>query len=325
MYNPAIAMLFGLLNTCLLNLAKAMERHGIEIFDQIRAKIKNSDGVLDDPQLKDQNIDVNDVKKPTIYIVGFILNQTPALWAMLSNMYSEGNSSYFTSMSGVGLIVLLIYSSKVLDEPVNKPEIIGAVVLIIGTLIIGIENIYRPEPTTEINLVTVWVFLIIYLVIGGFLMALSLKKGSPLVLGIVFGAFAGGCGALDPFFKSIAQNWGVEEAGFLPDITNPFAVIIFILSFATGTGSFLITQWGFARDADASVLVPSQTTTNILVPVFVYIITYPGEYAVYWTTVIGFALIIMGIILMQSFKQPRSFENIEIENVEEHIDIIEKE
>lgn len=327
MYSPALAMLFGLINTMLIHLAKAMERHGIEIFDQIRARVSKQDSETSDAidiELREKDIDVTDVKKPTIYIIGFALNQTPALWAMFSNMFSQGNSNYYSSMGGVGLIVLLIYSAKILNEPVRKPEIIGAIILITGTLIIGIENIFRPEPSTEIQLTSLWIFLGLYVAIGVMLMVFAIKKNDPLSLGIIFGGFAGGCGAMDPFFKSVSQLWGVEEAGFLPDITNPFAVIIFILSFGVGTASFLITQWGFARDADASVLVPTHTTASILVPVIVYLISYPGQYTIYWTTILGFALIVIGIVLMQGFKEKDKFENIEVENPLDYVEIDEK-
>ncbi|MHA1340031.1 MAG: hypothetical protein ACTSRZ_09435 [Promethearchaeota archaeon] len=301
MYSPLIAMLFGIVNTTALHLAKSMERHGIEIFDQIRAKIKSS---------KENSVaDVESrIKKPVIYIIGLIINQTPPLWALLSNMFSGGNSSYFTSMFGIGLIILMIYSVKILKEPIKKIEYIGAVLLILGTLTIGIENLYRPEPQTELNLFNTWLIIGIFILISIIFIIVGHVKNKPILVGILFGAVAGGCGGLDPFFKSMGQTYGVEEAGLLPDFSNPYAVIVWIASFGLGTAGFLITQWGFAKKTDASILVPTYNSIYIVLPVIVYLFAYPGEYQIFITTILGFALIIIGIILMQAFRKSTAFE-----------------
>lgn len=294
MYSPIIAMLFGVLNTIILHIAKAMERHGIEVFDQIRAKLKN-EGTAEQ---------VEGTKKPTIYLIGLILNQTPFLWAMLSNMFSSGNASYYTSMFGLGLIALMFYSTKILHEKIQKIEYVGAAILIIGTLIIGVENINRPEPVMEMNLTGTWVAIIIFLIVGILGIIIAHKKNNPMLVGIVFGAVAGGCGAMDPFFKAIGQSWGVEGSGFLPDFTNAFAVIIFLVSFGVGSVAFWVTQWGFAKKSDASVLVPCYNSVYIVWPIILYLVAYPGEYLIFPTTILGLLLTITGIVLMQAFRKP---------------------
>ncbi|MBD3351974.1 MAG: hypothetical protein GF364_10860 [Candidatus Lokiarchaeota archaeon] len=292
MYSPALAMLFGIVNTMVLHLAKSMERHGIEVFDQIRAKLKKEKGESEEG-----------AKKPVIYLVGLALNQTPMLWAMLSNMFSDGNSSYHTSMFGLGLIVVMLYSSRILGETIQKIEYVGAIIMIIGTVIIGIENINRPKPEMEMILVNAWILIGLYLAIGIIGLIVAYKKNNPLVTGIIFGLFAGGSGGMDPFLKAVGQSYGVESAGFLPDLLNPIAILIFVLSFGVGTAAFLITQWGFARDADASVLVPCYNSLYIVWPIILYLFAYPGEYLIYPTTIAGLMLIITGILLMQGFKR----------------------
>ncbi len=128
------AMGWGIVSTVLLHISKAMERQGIEIFDQIRAKIKNSGANIE-----------GGAKKPTIYIVGLIINNLTIIWMMLATS-SGAPASFFTSVFGIGLIALMIYSSRILHEPIQKIEIIGAIILVLGTLIIGIELIYTPQP-----------------------------------------------------------------------------------------------------------------------------------------------------------------------------------
>jgi len=299
MYSPFLAMLFGVLNTICLHLAKSMERHGIEIFDQIRTKFKP----------KDQSIqNISNIKKPAIYIIGVIINQTPPLWALLSNLYSAGNSSYFTSMFGVGLIILMVYSVKILKEPIKKIEYIGAIILIVGTLIIGLENFYRPEPKTQLNLTNTWTCISIFCIISICFLLIGHIKNKPILVGILFGAVAGGCGGLDPFFKSMGQTYGVENAGIFPDFRNPYNVIVWIASFGIGTMGFVITQWGFAKKTDATILVPTYNSVYIILPVIIYLFAYPGEYRIFSSTIIGFTLIIAGIIMMQIFRKTTAFE-----------------
>ncbi|MHA1451963.1 MAG: hypothetical protein ACTSRD_03780, partial [Promethearchaeota archaeon] len=119
-----IAIIMGLVNTLLMNLAKGMQRHGIVIFDR-----KNKENT--DSNQKEEN----KAKKPAIYIIGVILNQIPFLWIMISNIFAP--YTYFTSMYGIGLVLLLWYSHKYLKEAITKRKIIGAVILIIGTIILG--------------------------------------------------------------------------------------------------------------------------------------------------------------------------------------------
>ena len=72
-----LGILFGLLGTCILHLAKSMERHGIEIFN---TKVK----------LKEKG------KKPAIWFIGFILNNTIFIYQLLGN-YFAGAGVYSSS------------------------------------------------------------------------------------------------------------------------------------------------------------------------------------------------------------------------------------
>ncbi|MBD3351973.1 MAG: hypothetical protein GF364_10855 [Candidatus Lokiarchaeota archaeon] len=293
MYIPIVAMLFGIINSVIINLAKAMQRHGIETFDQIRAKVK-----------KEGDFEaVKGTKKPTIYIIGFALNQTPMLWAMLSNMFSEGNSSYYTSMFGIGLIVLMLYSAKILKEEIKKIEYIGSFILILGTIILGWENSQRPEFKGDPNLVALLVLIVIMVGLGVTGVFITHKLNKPLYVGIVFGLFVGYIGALDPILKGIGQSYQVEDTGFLPDFSNPIATILFLASFIFATTAFLTSQWGFAKKADASVLVPCISCMQVAFPILLYTVTYRTEYQVTWITMLGLAITIIGIVLMQIFKE----------------------
>ncbi|MFX1534012.1 MAG: hypothetical protein ACFFDI_07230 [Promethearchaeota archaeon] len=182
---PILAMLFGIIGTSQLHLAKAMERQCIEIFDQIKAKLKIREG-------EDKDI-AGGIKKPVIYTVGMVLNHTVFVWQMLGASF--GLASHYTSMFGLGLIVLMVYSSQILKEKITRTEYVGAAILITGTLILGFENMNQQSfDRSNVNAIAAVFFLLIFLLIGVIITRFTLKKNIPLITGILFGFFAGGCG-----------------------------------------------------------------------------------------------------------------------------------
>ena len=283
-------MSVGILSTVLIHISKAMERHGIEIFDQIRAK--RSGGSKNEPHTEEN------VKKPKIYVAGVLLNFTAPIWAILAGRYAA--PSYFTSMYGLGLIALMFYSSNILHEPIEKIEYIGAGILILGTLVLGIENIFRPElDMSAIDLSQIWLILGLLILIGGICVVFAYKNGKPMVVGLIFGLFAGATGGLDPVLKGIAQNLG-GTAGFTP--STPSGWWIFFVSFCLAATAFSFTQWGFAKDARASTLVPAYNSLYVVLPIIVMSIALPG-FEITGYTILGMALVVTGIVLMQAFKK----------------------
>ena len=312
-----IAIFWGVWSTILLHLSKAMERHGIEIFDQIRVKIKNegSEAVVTVDVKVDTEVNANiytevdivaevdekSVKKPTIYIIGLIINNLTPIWAMLATMNGQP-STYFTSMFGIGLIALMFYSTKILHETINKIEYVGVFLLICGAMVIGVESIGRPDISSQIatiNLSLIFIIIGIIILIGIIGVYSAIKTKKPLIIGVFFGLFAGACGSLDPTLKGIGQTFG-GEAGFLP--STGIGWVVFLISFGAGTIAFTFTQWGFAKKADASVLVPCYNSMYIIIPQIIYVIAIP-EYLFYPTTYFGLGLTILGIILMQVFRK----------------------
>ena len=274
----------GIVNTLTMNLAKGMQRHGIVIFD--RKNKENTDSI---------QTGENKTKKPAIYIIGVILNQMPFLWIMISNIFAP--YTYFTSMYGIGLVLLLWYSHKYLKETITKRKIIGAVILIIGTIILGVDGILRPELNmADINIVSSSIFIGVLIVLAVIFVPLSIKTKSPFVIGIVFGIIGGSFQSLDAVIKGIGQSFGAEKTGFFP--SNTIGWIIFLISFLSGTFSFLLSQIGFSKKTDASVQVPVANSSFIVIPILIQTISLPG-YGVTVLMVIGVITVVVGIVLMQ--------------------------
>ena len=68
--NTWIAILIGILSTTQLHLAKALERQGIEVFEQLRVRLKKTGEQIE-----------GSIRKPIIYMVGVTLNNTVFLYA----------------------------------------------------------------------------------------------------------------------------------------------------------------------------------------------------------------------------------------------------
>jgi drug/metabolite transporter (DMT)-like permease len=283
MTNIPLVLFLGILSTIQTHLAKALERQGIEVFEQIKAKFQKSGEPVE-----------GGIKKPVIYTIGFILNSTLFVWSTLAQPY--GPPALFTSMFGMGLVFLMGYAAFVLKEKISRRELIGAAAIVTGTLVIGLENISRPESDRfTMNLTAMLIALGIWLTVSLILIIASSWTRDLRLIAFAFGSLAGGLGSLDPFFKGIGQNYG-GQSGILP--SNVVGTIFFVSSFFIGFLAFVVTQFGFARKVRASSLVPIYNASFIGLPIVWQAFLLPG-YHITCSTVLGILLIIAGVVIMQ--------------------------
>ncbi|MHA1148549.1 MAG: EamA family transporter [Promethearchaeota archaeon] len=290
-----LGLCLGLLNTCQLHLAKAMERHGIEIFSR-------------DKTFKEKN------KKPLIYIVGLVLNNTLFIYTFTGLMFTS--AAVFNSVFGMGLIVLMLYSHFILKEEIKKPEKIGAILIIIGTLLVGILYITEPITAEEFNYTNFYIFMLILAIVFSALLIFSHK--TRIAIAFIFGAIAGAFGGLDSALKRV----GFKNLGFLDAFLGVFRLeilsIIFLMSFLVGSLAFLLTQIGFAKGADASKLVPMFNSFCMITPIVFEFFIYGA--IISFGKILGISIIIVGIFLMNIFK---NLKELQLENLNESV--IEKE
>ncbi|MEM7180559.1 MAG: hypothetical protein AAF518_06580 [Spirochaetota bacterium] len=286
MSNYAIAMLLGILGTTVYHLSKGMQKQGIESYGLVLSWLKR--------EITSQEIG-KQLDKPIIYVLGMLLNGSLPIILIVSGKFAP--ASYFTSMSGLGLIVLMVYSARILKEPVTKNVVIGSVVLILGTVFLGVENMYRPTlDMSKIYTNRVWTFVGVYMLVSLLFLALVLRRGSVFLIGISFGLFTGFAACLDPIYKAIGQNLG-GRAGYFPSTIEGW--LVFLASFLFGFVSLTMTQWGFALKARASVLIPIHNSVLVTLPICIQVIALPG-YKVTYITLIGLVLTIAGILSMNT-------------------------
>nr|MDO8115331.1 hypothetical protein [Candidatus Sigynarchaeota archaeon] len=250
---------------------------GIQVFDQLRAKLKKEDTHFE-----------GKVKKPLIYLAGTILNMVEPVWLIIANLFGE-SPAIVTSMFGIGLVFLLLYSARVLHEHITRREIFGALVIIAGTLVLGIEAIARPGyDEILMSIPSAFLFIAIFAAIGIMLIILALKTRSARTIGIIFGLVAGGYGGQDILFKMLGQLHIGDMLGWL----------VFGSSFVVAFLAFFFTQWGFARKAQASTLVPAYDSLYVVIPVVYQALLLPG-YEIWLSTIAGIVLVIIGVVLMK--------------------------
>jgi drug/metabolite transporter (DMT)-like permease len=281
-----LVLLLGIISTIQTHLAKALERQGIEVFDQIKAKLQKSGQPVE-----------GGLKKPVIYTIGVALNNTLFVWSTLAQPY--GPPALFSSMFGIGLVFLMVYAGTVLKEKITRREMAGAAAILLGTLAIGLDNLIRAEMDRfRMNLTALFVALGLWLALSLAFVVLANRARRLGLIALAYGLLAGGLGSLDPFFKGVGQNYG-GRPGFLP--SNPLGSVLFISSFVIGFLAFLVTQFGFAKKARASLLVPAYNAAFIGLPILWQLLLLPG-YRLSWLTAAGTALVLAGVAGMQVFK-----------------------
>jgi drug/metabolite transporter (DMT)-like permease len=222
-------------------------------------------------------------------MVGLVLNNVEPVWLIIANMLGV-YPALVTSMFGVGLVVLLLYSVKVLHEPVNRKEASGAGIIIAGTIVLGMESFFRPDYAEDlIDTGKSYLFVSIFALVAAMIMIVATRSRNARTIGFAFGIAAGGFGGQDIIFKMLGQLHMNDVIGW----------IVFASSFIIGFFAFLFTQLGFARKAPASVLVPAYDTSYILVPLLYQALLLP-RFQIWWSTVLGAAIIVAGIVLMKA-------------------------
>ncbi len=191
--------------------------------------------------------------------------------------------------------MVMLYSVKVLHEPVNRRDAAGAAVIIGGTLVLGVEAFFRPEYNeADISTGASYLFLAVFVAVAATFMLVASRSRNARTMGFAFGIAAGGFGGQDIIFKMLGQN----------DMGSIVGWLVFASSFAIAFLAFFFTQLGFARKAPASVLVPAYDATYVLVPILFQALLLPG-FQIWPSTAFGAVIIIVGIALMRGFGRKK--------------------
>ncbi|TFH30212.1 MAG: hypothetical protein E4G98_02485 [Promethearchaeota archaeon] len=291
-----LTVMYGLFNTLSIHLSKAMQDHGIRLFKKERER------VIRLGQTYSFRDDMREIFTPArktylwIYMIGVILNQTPIIWGTIGGRF--GRAPYFTSVFPLGMVILLLYSKKIIHDRIPKMEAYGITAIIGGTLILGIENIFREPVENQLDYSTAWIIIAIFSFFAVITIYYALKFGSPQLIGVIFGSLGGIMGSLDPILKDIGQEYGGGGvSAYIPG--NVAGWIIFLVSFIMGSLSFIITQWGFTLDAKAPLMTGFYNTFYLSFPTFLYLMI-DSAYTLTPMMIVGLLFNVLGIVLLSN-------------------------
>ena len=201
----------------------------------------------------------------------------------------SGSPSVISAMTGVGLVGLVVYALRVLDERLGRRDGFGIVLVVVATSALGYLGGGRESWDLEVPATTILQVVIVPVVVLATVCAAATRVRA--IHGVAFGTMSGFFIGLSLFLGDVAL---VKAGGDLVgQLRNPYPYA------AMGVGIFALaaTQIGFLR-ARALIVVPAVNSAAIVTPVFL-------EGAIYGQfprplSVVFIAVVIVGVVLLST-------------------------
>lgn len=279
--NLILAIILGTLASLALNVGKGVQKWKVDV---LKHKLK---------ALKPEHR-----KEFTIWVGGTLLTVVAGPLYSYAFKFSD-QPSIVTSLGGIGLIGVLIFSKIVLKEHITKLKVLGGIFIIVGTVLV---NYFVVKGTGGQNFeASVFAPVAIgFVVLFSFLGVLS-HLVKPMV-GRAMAIAAGSCLGMAMILADVAL---VAAGG---DIWGQLKTFYIYIALLCGNCAFIITQLSLMRE-DGSVVIP-------IIHSMVIIVSIVMEYVIYGSLLqnvqmVGIGVIIFGVFLLTSkSKQEHSiFEN----------------
>lgn len=226
-------------------------------------------------------------KEFSIWLTGTLMTVIAGPLYSVSFKFAE-QPSQVTSLGGIGLIGVLIFSKFVLHEHISKLKSFGALLIIIGTVLV---NYFLTKESTALSFESE-TFLPISIGLAVFFSFLAMLSYliKPLA-GKALAAAAGTCLGTSMILADVAL---VSAGG---DLLGQLKTIYVYIALMAGNFAFVITQLALMRE-DGSVVIPIIHSMVILVSVIM-------EFVLYGTLLqniqfLGISIIILGVFLLTS-------------------------
>ncbi|MFX0022065.1 MAG: EamA family transporter [Candidatus Hermodarchaeota archaeon] len=226
------------------------------------------------------------------FIIGTILTSTYVFIQWVALIFAPVN--LIAPLESLGLIVLIIFSYFILKEEISKKQIVGIILILIGTIFMTLFNLNTGDiQYADFNQFSFLIFTII-LVLAEVVAILVSKFNSYKAAGLIIGTSAGTFMALQTVTKRITA------------IPDPMLALIFtFLSFGVTIMTFLLTQFAFAK-ANANIVVPCFTSASIIIAILIGVIALSEE--IILIQILGIIIIFIGVILLTGFRKNETFE-----------------
>ncbi len=268
---PLIAMAVGVLGTSTIHLSKGVMRLGL---------------------LRLRTADANKRRASMVYTAGILMNFTNPFWVILANRFAP--TVFYTSMYGLGLLSLVLFSRYKLNEKLSGSQYAGILVIIVGTLLVGFGNLMGGKPSLYgANSGFLVTFAVLWLVLTPVL-AVLLRRGAVGLQELYFGLAAGGLAALEAMVKGVSQAGAVSNT-FLPQTT--FAWWLFAASFLGAAGAFGMIQWSYLRHCRASMMGSIYDVAYVAMPLLLTAAIVDGAGLGVWKLA-GVAVLVVGVLMV---------------------------
>ncbi len=266
-----------------------------------------------------------------IWIVGLLCMIAVVLLAFKA--LTLGNASTLGAFGGLGLIVIAVFSRFVLKEEILRQEMVGIVLIVIGTCVLGYFSQESQSPEVNMETSRMIGFFAAYLFVialGIILMRRNMEGFGGAVLGLIAGSMNGlglifqkvftyflftvpekfgitDFGQIWAHVSAVIKNPGMDaeafaaqaglNAGLLATIidVSPLGILFYgILMAVGGVGGFVVVQFGY-KYGKAVQVVPGYASMIVALPVIAGIILL-GE-AVPIIPLLCVALIVAGVVV----------------------------
>jgi multidrug transporter EmrE-like cation transporter len=257
---PLIAMGIGVVGTSVIHLSKGFMRRGIAI------------------------------KSSPVYFTGVIMNFTNPLWVILANRFAP--TVFYTSMYGLGLLPLLVFSRYKLGEHLHRRQYRGIGVIVLGTLVVGAGNLLSGKPSLYGADRPLLIWFALTWLIAAPVLSLVVRSFRITLQEYFFGVAAGGLAALEALVKGVAQA-GPSGSTFLPE--SPANWWLFGVSFLGAAGAFGMIQWSYLRSCRASMMGTLYDVSYVVLPLGLTALLVAGASLTPWS-VVGIVLLTVGVV-----------------------------
>ncbi|MFH2009476.1 MAG: hypothetical protein ABI333_22985 [bacterium] len=263
--------LLGMLGALLINIGKGVEKQKVHVFKQGRK-------MFSPPHRRDLGI----------WLCGMAMTATAAIPMSLGLKLSESPST-IGAMTGVGLIGLVIYASRVVGEKISGRDGAGIALVVVGTSVLGyLGGLDKAAARSfETGALLKAVALPASLAIAGCVASRFWVR----IHAIAWGATAGVCIGLSIFLADAAL---VRAGGdFVGQLRNPYPYI----ALSIGIIATFTTQIGFLKGRALDV-VPAVNSAAILTPLLLEVILYKNVPGV--LDLLMIAVIVAGVYLLST-------------------------
>jgi drug/metabolite transporter (DMT)-like permease len=263
-----LGLAMGIIASVLLSVGKGVQKMKVNVLKQGKKMFQ--------PPLRRDFI---------IWLVGVLMTMSASFFYALSLKLTD-KSSIVSSLSGIGLVGLMIFAWLVLKEKVGAREILSSAIIIVGTGLIGYFNqaLISGQKYDLSKFIYVSVFLLA--VFGGMaLLGMKYKK----LYGFAFGVIAG---SLIGMAMIMADMSLVKSQG---DLLGMFAGPYVYLAILSSGCALALTQVAFFK-ATAVVVVPTINSFTILAPLLVEFFTFGVMLTI--PQYLGVVMILAGVLIL---------------------------